>query len=165
MTLRPLNDYIIVQQEISFGTHCSAEEVVRGCDPMTVPALATDCGETILLVDDDDLVRNLAKRILKRAGYDVVTAANGQEALQIYKTEQRNIALVILDLIMPEMGGKECLEQLLEFDPAVRVMISTGASADDELKEAVKPYVKGLVSKPYEISRLLQAVHTALEEN
>jgi DNA-binding NtrC family response regulator len=121
--------------------------------------------KAILLVDDDDLVLHLGERILKRAGYDVLTAVNGQEGLQIYKREQGNIALVILDLVMPQMGGKECLEQLLEFDPAVRVMISTGASADDELKETVKPYVKGFVNKPYEISRLLQAVRVALEEN
>jgi two-component system cell cycle sensor histidine kinase/response regulator CckA len=124
-----------------------------------------DGKKTILLVDDDDLVLRLGERILKRAGYDVLIAANGQEALQIYKKEQGNIALVILDLVMPQMDGKECLEQLLELDPAVRVMISSGASAEDELKEAVKPHVKGLVNKPYEISQLLQAVRAALEQN
>jgi two-component system cell cycle sensor histidine kinase/response regulator CckA len=120
---------------------------------------------TVLVVDDDDHVRALAKRILKRAGYDILTAVNGKQALEVYRREERNIALVILDLIMPEMGGKECLEQLLEFDPTVRVIISTGASAEAELKEVVRPYVRGFVDKPYEMIQLLQAVQTALEEN
>ncbi len=74
--------------------------------------------QTILLVDDDDHVRDLGVRILKRAGYDILTAVNGKEALQVYTKEHDTIALVILDLIMPEMGGKECLGELLKIDPA-----------------------------------------------
>ncbi len=131
---------------------------------MTESALALDDKKTILLVDDDDLVRHLAERILKRAGYDVLTAANGKEAVQVYKRGQGNIALVILDLNMPEMGGKECLAELIKLDPGARVIISTGASADDELREAVIPYAKGVVSKPYEIKQLIRVVRLALEE-
>jgi two-component system cell cycle sensor histidine kinase/response regulator CckA len=67
---------------------------------------AGECKKTILLVDDDDNVRDLGARILKRAGYDILTAANGKEALQVYTKEHDTIALVILDLIMPEMGAK-----------------------------------------------------------
>lgn len=132
---------------------------------MTDVARAGECKKTILLVDDNDHVRDLGARILKRAGYDILTAVNGKEALKIYTKEHGTIALVILDLIMPEMGGKECLGVLLKFDPEAKVIISTGASADDELKEAVKPYARGLVNKPYEISQLLHAVQAALEEN
>jgi DNA-binding NtrC family response regulator len=121
--------------------------------------------KTILLVDDDDHVRDLAERILKRAGYDVRTAANGQEALQVYNRESGNIVLVILDLIMPQMGGKECLQELLKINAQARVLISTGASAADEVEEAVKPYAQGCVNKPYEINQLLQAVRCALGED
>ncbi len=66
---------------------------------------------------------------------------------------------------MPQMGGKECLQELLKINPSVNVVISTGASADDELKEAVKKHTKGVVSKPYEIKELIQAVQAALEKN
>jgi DNA-binding NtrC family response regulator len=132
---------------------------------VTDVACAEELKKTILLVDDDDHVRGLGARILKRAGYDILTAVNGKEALQVYKRAQEKIALVILDLIMPEMGGKECLGELLKIDPEAKVIISTGASADDELKEAVKPYAKSLVNKPYEISQLLHAVQAALDEN
>lgn len=121
--------------------------------------------KTILLVDDDDQVRELGKRILNRAGHNVVTATNGLEAVEVYKKKQNNIALVILDLIMPRMGGKECLGELLKINPQARVVISTGASADEELKDAVKPYVNSFVNKPYAIGELLQAVRVAMEEN
>lgn len=132
---------------------------------MIVTAVALAIKQTILLVDDDDPVRDLGARILQRAGYDILTAVNGKDALQVYTKEHGTIALVILDLIMPEMGGKECLGELLKIDPEAKVIISTGASADEELKEAVRPYAKGLVNKPYEISQLLQAVQAALEED
>lgn len=128
-------------------------------------ARAGDGKKTILLVDDDDHVRDLGERILKRAGYEVLTAGNGKEALQLYKRERGAIALVILDLVMPEMGGKECLDELLKIDPEAKVIISTGASGDDDLVEVVKSDAKGLVNKPYEIIRLLHAVQAALEEN
>ena len=128
-------------------------------------ARAGDGKKTILLVDDDDHVRDLGERILKRAGYEVLTAGNGKEALQLYKREGGAIALVILDLVMPEMGGKECLDELLKIDPEAKVIISTGASGDDDLVEVVKCDAKGLVNKPYEISQLLHAVQAALEEN
>ena len=80
--------------------------------------------ETILLVDDEELVRDLGKRILERSGYTVLTAANGKEALDLYNREMGKISLVILDLIMPEMGGKQCLEELLKIDPKARVLIA-----------------------------------------
>ena len=130
---------------------------------LSVPAL--EAKRTILLVDDDDAVRELGTRILERAGYHVLTAANGKEALQVYAKEHGTIGLVILDLNMPVMGGKQCLGEILKIDPEAKVMISTGASADDELKEAVKPYAKGLVNKPYEISGLLHIVQAVLEAN
>jgi CheY-like chemotaxis protein len=69
---------------------------------------------TILLVDDEEFIRDLGSRILEKAGYKVITAANGKEALETYEREQDEIALVLLNLLMPEMVGKECLEKLFE---------------------------------------------------
>lgn len=116
---------------------------------MAQRALGGQGQKAILLVEDDDLVRPLAERILTRAGYHVLTAVNGKEALLVYKREEGHIALVILDLNMPVMGGKQCLAELLKIDPGAKVIISTGASDEDELRETVKPYAKGVVSKPY----------------
>jgi DNA-binding NtrC family response regulator len=121
--------------------------------------------KTILLADDDDLVRALGERILKRGGYSVLTAKDGQEVLQIYKREQGKISLVILDLVMPKMGGDVCFDELLKLDPEVHVIIATGASTEAELKDEVKTRVKGLIQKPYDINLLLHTVRAALEED
>jgi CheY-like chemotaxis protein len=121
--------------------------------------------ETILLVDDEEFVRDLGKRLLSKAGYTVLTAATGNEALEVYGAERGRISLVILDLIMPEMGGKQCLEGLLKIDPGTRVLIASGYSADAAIKEALAGLVKGFVSKPYDMRQILQLVRAALDNN
>jgi two-component system, cell cycle sensor histidine kinase and response regulator CckA len=119
-------------------------------------------GQTILLVDDEKYVRDLGKRILERSAYTVITATNGKEALDIYAREQAGIALVVLDMVMPKMEGKQCLERLLKIDPHVKVIISSGFSLDAEERERLGAFVKGFVNKPYEVSELVRAVKEAL---
>ncbi len=85
--------------------------------------------ETILLVDDEDHVIDLGTRVLRKVGYKVLTARDGQEALDIYHRESKEISLVILDLIMPGLGGKQCLAELTKFNPAVKTVICSGYSS------------------------------------
>ncbi len=118
--------------------------------------------ETILLIDDEEMVRDLGERVLKRAGYVVLTAGNGKEALDIYKRNLGEISLVILDLIMPEMGGKRCLEELLKIDPKAKVLIATGFSPDFRVRAELEAAAKGFVGKPFEIRELLEKVREVL---
>ena len=78
--------------------------------------------ETILLVDDEEALRDLGTTLLTRFGYEVVTANDGKEALEIYQREKGRIALILLDLIMPEMDGKQCLGEILRVNPNARVV-------------------------------------------
>ena len=119
--------------------------------------------EKILLVDDEEYVRDLGKRILERAGYTVITAANGKEALEIYAREQSNIALVVLDLIMPQMEGKQCLEELLKINPQVKVIVSTGHSLDARESLLLGALARGFVNKPYEVRQMVQTVKEVLD--
>jgi len=132
-------------------------------------AIASGGSETILLVDDEEFLRQLGVRILQRAGYTVVTAGNGIEALEVYKEQRGKIALVILDLIMPQMGGKKCLEELLKMDSKVRVLISSGISSgvsdDAEIKQSTQFRLKGFVKKPFHVTDLLKAVRQALDSD
>jgi PAS domain S-box-containing protein len=129
----------------------------------TRSAAATASGaEKILLIDDEEYVRDLGKRILERAGYTVITAANGKEALEIYAREQSNIALVVLDLIMPQMDGAKCLEELLKINPQVKVIVSTGHSMDAQERLHLGSMARGFVNKPYEVRQLVQAVRGIL---
>ncbi len=119
--------------------------------------------ETVLLVDDEDLIRDLARTILVRAGYEVITATNGREALELYKTEANRVSLIILDLIMPEMGGAECLDELLRIDPGAKVLIASGYSADNPTSAELELSAKGFVWKPYNVKQFLDAVRHALD--
>lgn len=125
------------------------------------PAFGT---ETILLVDDEEDVRQLGARILTRSGYKVITAANGMEALDSYSREKDHIDLVILDLMMPTMGGKDCLKELLKIDPQTRVLVASGLSSDSLTKKCVELGAKGFVGKPFRFKELLKRVRKSLDE-
>ncbi|UCE83964.1 MAG: PAS domain S-box protein [Deltaproteobacteria bacterium] len=121
-------------------------------------------GETILLVDDEDFIRELGKEMLERFGYNLVTATNGEGALEIYRQRNGEIDLVILDLIMPGIGGKRCLEELLEIDPQVRVVIASGYSFNVLTREAPKAGVSGFINKPYDMRQMLKVVRGVLDK-
>lgn len=137
-------------------------EQEKGETTAIAPAVGT---ETILLVDDEELVRDLGRRILTRSGYTVLTAANGKEALSLFSLNEKKIDLVILDLIMPEMGGKQCLQELMKIDPQLRVLIASGYSSDGPLGDTLGGGACGFVSKPFRINYLLKAVRKALDSD
>jgi CheY-like chemotaxis protein len=160
--------YITCSSERGDGTKfriyfpAAKENVEQGVTATgTMPAFGT---ETVLLVDDEELVRELGKRILTRAGYTVLTAGNGREALELYRGKKDEISVVILDLIMPQMGGTKCLKQLLEIDPHAVVLISSGYAADSGPQECIELGAKGFVGKPFKINVLLQQVRKTLNE-
>jgi len=119
--------------------------------------------ENILMVDDEPLIRDLAKRILERAGYSVIAACSGREAIEIYAQHKSDIALVILDLIMPEMGGKQCLEELVTINPQVKALIASGFAVTGDTKSFLDSEAKGTVSKPFNMRELLSAVRRVLD--
>ena len=113
---------------------------------------------TILLVDDEESLRSVGKRILERLGYEILLAENGPRALEIYQAHQDRIALVILDMIMPGMGGRETYLQLKEINPGVKVLLSSGYSLDGEAQEIMAQGAQGFIQKPYRIDALSQQI-------
>jgi PAS domain S-box-containing protein len=120
----------------------------------------TDDRPTILVVDDETMIRDLGRVVLDRAGFHVLTANDGVEAVEIFSQEHERIELVILDVTMPRMSGRDAFRRLLEIDPNARILFSTGYSDEHiaELDGAI-----GLLSKPYRPHELLSAVQTALD--
>ena len=127
-----------------------------------MPAFGT---ETILVVDDEEVLRDLFEQTLIRSGYEVFTAENGNKALEIYREKMEGIDLVILDLIMPEMGGEECLDGILEIDPNARVLIASGQLAMESRKAVLERRARGFIDKPCNTRELLRKVRKVLEEN
>jgi PAS domain S-box-containing protein len=128
------------------------------------PDMAEGRGETILLVDDEAAVRSLVEEILSRFGYRVLTAPSGEKALRVFEKRRSEIAVVILDLIMPGMGGMQCLEELLRMAPDLKVLVASGYSAGRSARDALKLGACEFVSKPYSVRALLRVVRSALEE-
>jgi two-component system, cell cycle sensor histidine kinase and response regulator CckA len=127
-----------------------------------MPAFGT---ETILLVDDEAFVRDLGERMLSKVGYTILTAANGIDALDLYRKEGKQIDLVILDLIMPKMGGEGCLKELLKIDPDVKILIASGYAADTAPGTPLELGARGFVSKPFRFKELLGQVRKVLDES
>jgi len=120
--------------------------------------------ETILLVDDEVIIRNLGRTILQRYGYRVLLAEDGQEAVELYRREKGHIDLVVLDLTMPRLSGREALRELLAIDPGVRVLFSSGYSAEQITEtDKEKECVLGFVNKPYRPQDLVQTIRTVLD--
>lgn len=117
--------------------------------------------ERILIVDDEDAIRNLAKRVLEQHGYSVLLASDGQEGLDTYFRESGQIDLIVLDLSMPRMSGREVLERLREQAPDVKVIISTGYAEGTQAEILQNLNISAYVYKPYrplEITRLVRRV-------
>ena len=116
----------------------------------------------ILLVDDEEMLRSLGRELLEELGYTVYLAENGEQALEVFAAHRNEIALVILDMIMPKMGGKDAFMQLREQAPGVKVLFCSGFSCDGTGDELVKLGASGFIQKPYNRGELSRAVATAL---
>ena len=121
--------------------------------------------EIILLVDDEEPILNLGDQVLSNFGYTVITAPDGESALEIYHEKKEKINLIILDLIMPGMGGRKCLEKLLKINLQAKVLIASGYSVNGPTRGALEAGAKGFISKPYDAKKMLKAVRKALEED
>jgi CheY-like chemotaxis protein len=119
--------------------------------------------ETILLVEDEGFLLDLGKNMLERFGYRVLTADRGESAVEIYREKKDGISLVILDLIMPGMGGKKCLEELLGINPRAKVVIASGYSVNGPTEKDLAARARGFISKPYELSKMLKVVRQVLD--
>jgi DNA-binding response OmpR family regulator len=147
-----------------FSLYLPRHDVAEIAPAPIADANAPPCGkETILLVDDEQMIRNLGRTILERHGYEVLLAVDGQEAVDVYQREEARIDLVILDLTMPRLSGQDALRELLRINPHVRVLFASGYSAE-HLIEADHGRVLGFVAKPYRPRELAHCVRAALDK-
>jgi len=117
---------------------------------------------TILLVDDEDIVRRTAKAVLERYGYTVIEAANGLEGVTLFEGMQDEISLVLLDLTMPVLNGEEVLERLRTIRPDVIVVLSSGYDEAEANRRFEGKGISGFLKKPYTSPTLAEKVKAAL---
>ena len=165
--LKSSGGYINVDSEVEQGTTFELFFPVTesGIEEADMPSEGKALGgsETILVVDDEEIVRDLATEVLSSHGYRVMPAKDGLEALHVYKAFGYDIDLVLMDMLMPRMGGKEAYKKLKEINPEVKVLFCSGHGSDCEVVEDL--HNKGLpfVSKPYKINELAEKVRQMLD--
>ncbi len=105
----------------------------------------------------------LSKSMLENLGYSVILAQDGKEAIEIYTSKKDKIDLVLLDMIMPNMAGKETFIELLKINPDIKVLLSSGFSKDEKANEIIKMGVIGFIQKPFRMEELSVAINNALQ--
>ena len=116
----------------------------------------------VLVVDDEEGVRQVVRSMLTSLGYQVVLAGNGREAVEYYEARGSEIDLVILDLTMPAMDGETCFDELRKQNPGIRVIVSTGHAVDQTAQRLLDRGARGFVQKPFVKTELSEAVAQAL---
>ena len=119
--------------------------------------------ETIMVVDDEKSILEIAEDILQEYGYRTMTAESGEMLLDIYRQQAGNIDLVILDLGMPGRGGLSCLKELLVMNRNARVIIASGYSADGQVRECLERGAVGFIPKPYRLLEMLRKIRQVLD--
>ncbi|UCD91060.1 MAG: response regulator, partial [Desulfobacterales bacterium] len=118
--------------------------------------------ETVLFVDDEDTIIDVGKSMLEKIGYQVLIAKNGREAIEIYNKNMDKIKIVILDMIMPAMGGGETYDTLKEINPDIKVLLSSGYSINGQATEIIERGCNGFIQKPFNVADLSQKIREIL---
>jgi len=116
----------------------------------------------ILVVDDEEIIRQTAKSILNECGYDVILASNGEEAVDIFKKYQEEIKVILLDMVMPKMSGKQAYIEFSKIKKDVKVLLASGFKKDSRVESIMRLGIKGFIQKPYALKKLANYIHEVI---
>ena len=120
--------------------------------------------ETVLLVDDEEMIIDVGKPMLEKLGYEVIVANNGQAAVDLYREKRDRIDIVILDMVMPDISGGETFDFLKEIKPDIKVLLSSGYSIDGQAREILNRGCKGFIPKPFKLKDLSEKMREILDK-
>jgi CheY-like chemotaxis protein len=118
---------------------------------------------TVLVVDDEEMIIDVATQILENLGYSALSARSGTEAIKVYQAHQDEIILVILDMIMPDLGGGETYDRLKKIRPEIKVLLSSGYSIDGQASEIMDRGCNGFIQKPFNIKQLSRKIRDVID--
>jgi CheY-like chemotaxis protein len=120
---------------------------------------------TVLVVDDEETVRTVAARMLERIGFTVVTANDGRDGMEKFRTDPGRFTLVLLDLTMPHLDGEETFRQMRLLNPSVRVILTSGFNQQEAVNRFIGKGLAGFIQKPFELASLIQVIRSVLPHN
>ena len=141
----PVTDNEVIEDEMPF------EDLLRG-------------KETVLLVDDEDIIIDVGLNMLQLLGYKVLTARSGRDSIEIYKKNKDKVDIIILDMIMPDMDGQATYNRLKEIKPDVKVILASGHSINGQAAEMLKKGCNGFIPKPFTVKCLSEKMRDVLDE-
>ena len=121
--------------------------------------------ETVLFVDDEEIVVGVGKQMLEKLGYRVLIARNGQEAVDVYKNSPDDVDLVLLDMIMPGMEAGDTYDRLKSVNPAIKVLLSSGYSLDQNAGAIIARGCNGFIQKPFNMKILQEKIGEIMNAN
>lgn len=119
--------------------------------------------ETILLVDDEDMILDVSRKMLEKLGYTVLSAASGHEAIDMYQKHLEEISLVIIDMIMPDLNGGETYDELKKITPEIKVLLASGYSMDGQAQDILSRGCNGFIQKPFNIKGISYKIRAILD--
>ena len=122
----------------------------------------TDGRATIFVVDDEEIIRDMASEMLSCRGYEIITAGDGTEAIETFGRLSGKIDVVLLDVVMPDLNGEEVFNEMQKIKPGIRVILSSGYSADNISDELVESSYTDFIEKPYTLKDLLEKIDAVL---
>ena len=120
--------------------------------------------ETILIVDDQETIWDYLIEALQTLGYSVLLAENGLDAVEIYRNNPKQIDLILLDMIMPKLGGHKTFLQIKEIDPDVCVLLSSAYVSEDEVHDLLSQGANGFLAKPHRLPQVTAEIRRVLDE-
>ncbi|NIS37710.1 response regulator [Candidatus Saccharibacteria bacterium] len=159
--------YVLIQSVENRGTSCKVFFPLSAKQP-SEPIVESDEeiieGEgTILIIDDEKYLREVFKSMIKLMGYNFIEAANGKEAVEVYKANKDRVDLVILDYAMPGLNGKQTYYLLKKLNPNIRVILCTGYSEQKKIWELTRHENVEFLPKPFTIETLSKRIHSLLD--
>ena len=149
----------------TFSVYLPAHEATEPQkDPKATAAPPQGHGEIILLAEDEERVRNAGREILESLGYQVLTAENGRKALKVYQSAGQ-VDLVLTDMVMPEMGGKELVQELRKIAPRVKVLAITGYTLVEDMQSMREAGILDVIHKPFEVNILANSIRRAMDSD
>jgi nitrogen-specific signal transduction histidine kinase len=161
--------YIDFESELDVGTsfHVFLPVPIAGAldavEPVNDGVLVGGHGELVMVVEDDDMVRSLTRQMLEKAGYRVIEAGDGEDALEVFMANAAEVRLLVLDVVMPRMDGRQLYDNISELRPGVPVLFCSSYSADILESEYMLQVGGSLLSKPYRAADLIGRVRTMLD--
>ncbi|MDY6905726.1 MAG: ATP-binding protein [Thermodesulfobacteriota bacterium] len=159
-----INVYSEVEKGTTFTIYLPAMDKKLEDQPAHDNAELLKGTETILLVDDEELIRNVGERMLRRLGYTVISVESGGDAVETYEKNMGMIDMVVLDMIMPDMSGGETYEHLRMINPDIKVLLSSGYSLNEQAERILAQGCNGFTQKPFTMEEISRKIRDVLDQ-